>query len=128
MNDAVLADRPAAATPSDSPSRPAVRLQPGRHKRARAGHPWIFSNEIAMTAEAKALPPGTLVTLTDSGGAALGVATFSPHPLISARLLTRDPKAVVDAAFFADRLQRALAVRESLFERPFYRLVWSEAD
>jgi 23S rRNA (cytosine1962-C5)-methyltransferase len=56
------------------------------------------------------------------------VATFSPHPLISARLLARDPATHIDAAFFADRLRRALALRERLLDRPFYRLVWSEAD
>jgi 23S rRNA (cytosine1962-C5)-methyltransferase len=128
MNEAVLADRPAAAVPDDPAARPVVHVQPARHKRARAGHPWVYSNEIAMTAEAKALAPGTLVTLLDSGGAALGVATFSPHPLISARLLTRDPATVIDAGFFVDRLRRALAVRDRLFPRPFYRLVWSEAD
>jgi 23S rRNA (cytosine1962-C5)-methyltransferase len=129
VTDIALAVRPASADASDDPSaRPIVRVLPGRHKRVRAGHPWVFSNEVDMTATAKSLPPGTLVTLQDSGGAALGVATFSPHPLISARLLSRDPATVVDTAFVADRLRRALAIRERLFDRPFYRLVWSEAD
>jgi 23S rRNA (cytosine1962-C5)-methyltransferase len=130
MMETILAERPAAAAAAtDEPgARPVVQVQPGRHKRARAGHPWIFSNEIAMTTEAKALPPGTLATITDSGGAALGVATFNPHPLISARFLSRDPAVAVDPAFFAERLHRALAMRDRLFDRPFYRLVWSEAD
>lgn len=128
MIETSLIERPAAIAPDDPPARPVVHVQPGRHKRVRAGHPWIFSNEISMTAEAKALPAGTLVTLADSGGAALGVATFSPYPLVSARLLNRDPATSVDTAFFADRLRRALALRERLFDRPFYRLAWSEAD
>ena len=26
---------------------PVIRLLPGRHKRIKTGHPWVFSNEIA---------------------------------------------------------------------------------
>ncbi len=111
-----------------APKLPVVRLLPGRHKRVRAGHPWVYSNEIDMTAETKALPSGGLATLVDNNGGPLGVATFNPHPLISARLLTRDVDRTIDAGFLARRLGRALALRMRLFEAPFYRLVWSEAD
>ncbi len=112
----------------DSAARPVIRLQKGRSRRFRAGHPWVFSNEIEMTAEAKALPPGGLVTLMDAGGERLGVASFNPHSLIAARVLDRDAAAVVDAGFVAGRLRRALALRETLFDTPHYRLVHSEAD
>ncbi len=81
-----------------------------------------------MTAEAKALPPGTAVTVVDAGGERLGVATFNPHSLIALRLLTREPDMAIDAAFLVQRLQHALALREALWERPFYRLVHAEAD
>jgi 23S rRNA (cytosine1962-C5)-methyltransferase len=118
----------AATLPSDGTGHPRVRLQPGRQKRARAGHPWIFSNEIDMTTKARALPPGGIATLVDSGGAALGTATFNPHPLISARLLTGREDAVIDRDFLARRISHALELREALFDAPYYRLVWSEAD
>src|SRR5207237_6586566 len=59
---------------------------------------------------------------------AIGVATFNPHTLIAARLLARAPDARVDVAFFADRLTRALALRERIVDVPFYRLVHAEAD
>ena len=35
-----------------------MTVKPREGRRARAGAPWIFSNEIAMEG-AKALPPGT---------------------------------------------------------------------
>ena len=35
-----------------------IRLKPKSGRRAKAGAPWIFSNEIDMTPETKALPPG----------------------------------------------------------------------
>ncbi len=114
---------------SDDPkTRPIVTLQPGRHKRADSGHPWIYSNEIVMDAAAKALPPGTLVTLRKACGEALGVATFNPHTLVSARLLDRDAKRRIDRDFFAARLESALALRRRLYAEPHYRLVHAEAD
>lgn len=117
---------------SNPPSPPsalaAVRLQPGREKRVLAGHPWVFSNEIAMDSDAKAVPLGGLVRLESAHGKPLGVAGFNRHALIAARLLSRDPDAVIDAGFLAERLSAALALRETLFDRPFYRLVHAEAD
>ena len=81
-----------------------------------------------MTREAKALAPGSIVRLEDSAGGALGAATFNPRPLISARVLARDPAAAIDRDFLAARLARALRLRERLFDAPYYRLAWSEAD
>lgn len=118
---------PAAA--ADTPeTRPAVRLQKGRSNRLRRGGPWVFSNEIEMTAEAKALPPGSLVTLVDAGDEKLGVATFNAHSLIAARVVDRDWRTTVDSRVVLDRLRRARELRDRLFDRPFYRLVHSEAD
>ena len=76
---------------------PSVLMRAGEDRRVRAGHPWAFSNEILMDPETKALPAGSLVILRAPGGEALGLATFNPHSLIAARLLTGNPEAVVDA-------------------------------
>jgi 23S rRNA (cytosine1962-C5)-methyltransferase len=92
------------------------------------GHPWIFSNELQMTAEAKAIAPGTVVHVAESNGRVLGAYHFNPHSLISARLLTRSTTRAIDAAFFAERITRALALREKLFDVPYYRLVHAEGD
>jgi 23S rRNA (cytosine1962-C5)-methyltransferase len=114
---------------SDDPKRrPTITLQPGRHKRAASGHPWVYSNEVAMDGAAKALPAGSLVTLRTAGGEPLGVATFNPHTLVSARILARDPARRIDRGFFAERLEAALALRRRLYDGPFYRLVHAEAD
>jgi 23S rRNA (cytosine1962-C5)-methyltransferase len=114
---------------SDDPkTRPTITLQPGRHKRAAAGHPWVYSNEVAMDAAAKALPPGTLVTLRQAGGEPLGVATFNPHTLVAARIMDRDARRRIDRAFFAARLERAVTLRRRLYGEPYYRLIHAEAD
>lgn len=105
-----------------------MALQPGRHKRAEGGHPWIYSNEIQMNEAAKSLPPGSLVTLRAAGGQPIGVATFNPHTLVSARLLDRHWDRKIDASFLKSRLEAALTIRNRLYPDPFYRLVHAEAD
>jgi 23S rRNA (cytosine1962-C5)-methyltransferase len=108
--------------------RRAIRLLAGRDKRARLGHPWIYSNEVAMDAGAKALPPGSVVDLIGADGRGVATAFFNPRSLIAARVLARQTGVAVDAAFLAARLRRALALREALFDVPFYRLIHAEGD
>jgi 23S rRNA (cytosine1962-C5)-methyltransferase len=114
---------------ADSPAaRPSVTLLTGRHRRAEGGHPWIYSNELRMDLAAKALAPGSLVTVRRADDSALGVAMFNPRTLIAARLLDRDAARPIGRRFFARRLDRALQLRERLFGEPYYRLVHAEAD
>jgi 23S rRNA (cytosine1962-C5)-methyltransferase len=113
---------------SDPADRPLIRLLPGRDRRVKAGHPWAFSNEIAMTPAAKSLPPGSLVRLEGDDGVRHGTWQFNPHSLIAARRLSHDPAAPVGAAWLRDRLATALALRGKLYDAPFYRLVHAEAD
>src|SRR5436305_4642305 len=120
---------PAGIAEADDPARrPVVTLLPGGHRRAEAGHPWIFSNEIAMDAAAKALDSGALVTLRRSDERPLGVALFNPHTLLAARLLDRDAARPIGKRFFVRHLERALRLRERLYRAPYYRLVHAEAD
>src|ERR1700719_1493116 len=126
---ATTAEPPRLPAEADEPARrPVVSLLPGGHRRAETGHPWIFSNEIAMDAAAKALAPGTLVTLRRSDERPLGVAMFNPHTLLSARLLDRDVARPIGKRFFVRHLERALRLRERLYRAPYYRLVHAEAD
>jgi 23S rRNA (cytosine1962-C5)-methyltransferase len=115
-------------TADDPADRPVVRLVPGGQRRAETGHPWIYSNEILMDAAAKALTPGSLVTLRRTNERPLGVATFNPHALIAARLFDRDAGREIGQRFFLRRLERALKIRERLYDRPHYRLAHAEAD
>jgi 23S rRNA (cytosine1962-C5)-methyltransferase len=117
-----------AAEADDPARRPVLSLLPGGHRRAETGHPWVYSNEIAMDAAAKALLPGTLVTLRRADERPLGVAMFNPHTLLAARLLDRDAARPIGKRFFVRHLERALKLRERLFRAPYYRLVHAEAD
>ncbi len=108
--------------------RMTIRLQAGRDRRVKAGHPWAFSNEIAMTPAAKALPPGSIVRLEGDDGVKHGAFHFNPHSLIAARRLSSDPDAACDAGWYRVRIAEALSLRDRLFDAPHYRLVHAEAD
>ena len=106
---------------------PVITVLAGRDKRVRSGYPWVYSNEIQMDQNAKALPPGSVVKLQVEGGPVLGTAIFNPHTLIAARRLDKEVVAI-DTAWFVARFKAALAVRERFYKEPYYRLVHAEAD
>ncbi len=103
-------------------------MLPGRDRRVRGGHPWVYSNEIRMTPEAKALAAGTVTRLRRADGKPLGVGTFNARALIAYRQFSPRAETVVDGNLIGDRLMRALALRKRLFAEPYYRLVHGEAD
>ncbi|MDH3669047.1 MAG: class I SAM-dependent rRNA methyltransferase [Paracoccaceae bacterium] len=109
------------------PQRPIVKLRPKRGHRLAGGAPWAFADEIALDRRTRNLAPGSLVTLAD-GERALGTAAFNPGSTIAARLLDPDPVADIGEAWLAERLKRALRLRDALFDAPFYRLVHAEGD
>ncbi len=109
-------------------ARPRISLLAGRHKRVRAGHPWIFSNEVDMSEAVRGLAPGTLVEAFDQSGASLGTFVLNPRSLIAGRIISTDGAATIDADFLAARITTALALRQRFYQTPFYRLVHAEAD
>jgi 23S rRNA (cytosine1962-C5)-methyltransferase len=109
--------------------RPVVRLRPKAEARAiRHGFPWVYADELVLDRRTSGLAPGTLAVLEDAERRPLGLVTVNPASKIVARMLDRDPAAVVDQAWFQPRLERALALRARLYPGPFYRMVHAEAD
>lgn len=115
--------------PSSFIDPPVVRLKPKANARAiRHGFPWVYANEIVTDRRTRGLPPGVIARLEDEARAPLGTVAVNPLSKIFCRMLDRDPAAVIDTGWIATRLRRALAMRERLFDEPFYRLVHAEAD
>ncbi|WP_374652471.1 class I SAM-dependent rRNA methyltransferase [Dongia sp.] len=108
--------------------RPTIHLKSGEERRVLGGHPWVYSNELQPSPELKAITPGSVVTLRQADGRPIGLAFFNPKSLISGRVLTRDPAAAIDTAFWQQRLARALKLRDRLIGVPYYRLAHAEAD
>jgi 23S rRNA (cytosine1962-C5)-methyltransferase len=81
-----------------------------------------------LDATTKTIPPGTLAALHRVDGKPLGVGSYNPNTLIALRLFSRDAYASIDEEFLAGRIGRALALRERLYRKAFYRLAHAEAD
>jgi 23S rRNA (cytosine1962-C5)-methyltransferase len=117
------------ALPEPLAERPVVRLLPKTPAQPiRFGTPWVYADQIVLDRRTRAIPPGSIVALEDAERRALGAAAFNPASKIALRLLDRAPGAVIDRDWLAARLARALTLRETLFDAPFYRLVHAEAD
>ena len=108
---------------------PVLRLKPNQDRRLRAGHLWIYSNEVDTGATPlKAFEAGEPVVLQNAKGRFLGHGYINPNSLICARLVSRDPNHLLDQSLIVHRLKIALALRERYYDRPYYRLVFGEAD
>jgi 23S rRNA (cytosine1962-C5)-methyltransferase len=108
---------------------PTVRLKPKAEARAiRHGFPWVYADELVTDRRTQGLAPGALAVLEDGERRPLGLVTVNVKSKIIARMLDRDPEAVIDQAWFEARMAKALAHRARLYPDPFYRLVHAESD
>ncbi len=106
---------------------PTLRLKRNEDRRLNAGHLWIFSNEVDTQQTAlNKFEPGDLVRVLAHNDRAMGIAYVNPQSLICARLLST--WSIPDAAWLAARIRIALKLREQLYHRPFYRLIFGESD
>ena len=108
---------------------PSLRLKANADRRLRAGHLWVFSNEIDTAATPlAAFQPGDQALLESAGGKPLGIVGVSPNNLICARLLSRDQRHPLDKSLLVHRIKVALSLRERLFQTPHYRLIYGDSD
>lgn len=108
---------------------PILCLKKGEERRITQGHLWIFSNEIdKQKSSLKLFEPGEQAVLQAANGKILGLVYVNPNSLICARILSRRVDRYFDHSFFTHRLKVALSLRERLFSKPFYRLVYGESD
>ena len=110
-------------------SLPPLILRKNEDRRLRAGHLWVFSNEVDIgRTPLKAFQPGDLVEIQSAGGHAIGSGYVNPNSLIAARILSRDPQHLPDRSLLVHRLNIALSLRERLYAKPYYRVVFGESD
>ncbi|MFT6430820.1 MAG: 23S rRNA (cytosine1962-C5)-methyltransferase [Halopseudomonas sp.] len=108
---------------------PSLRLKSNSDRRIKAGHLWVFSNEVdTVQTPLTAFEPGQEVQLESASGKPLGLVCMSPTNLICARMHSRDTSTLLDKSLLVHRVQVALSLRERLFDKPFYRLVYGDAD
>jgi len=117
------------ALPDLAADWPSLRLKRGEDRRLRAGHLWVFSNEVDTDATPlSSFETGAMVRVVSDRDQFLGFGYVNPHALICARILSRSPVHAPDRSLLVHRLKLALALRERLYSAPFYRWVFGESD
>ncbi len=107
---------------------PTLLLRRGEDRRLRAGHLWVFSNEVDVARTPLGnFQPGEPIMIADHGGRVLGSGYVNPNSLICARLVDRHG-APLDRSLITHRLNIALSLRQRSHATPHYRLVFGESD
>ena len=102
-------------------------LKPGKDKSLRRHHPWIFSGAIAKVDGGPS--SGETVKVVSDAGEFLAWAAYSPKSQIRARVWSFNEPDQINAAFFGERIHRAINRREGLATRSnAIRLIHGEAD
>ena len=102
-----------------------IRLREGKERSLQRHHPWVFQGSIAKGGG----DSGETVRVEAADGSFLAWGAFSPSSMIRVRAWSFDEAERIDAAFFARRLQRAVALRQRLaVPSDGVRLVHGEAD
>lgn len=114
---------------SDDVEYPALYLKRGEDARLRAGHLWVFSNEVDVKrSPLTSFEPGEICAIVDHHGKPIGIGYVNPNSLIAARLVARGVEHALDRSLIVHRLNVALALRERLYGEPYYRLAFGESD
>ena len=106
-----------------------LRLKKHEDRRLHSGHTWVFSNEVdTKITPLDTFEPGEACVIEEASGRAIGSGYVNPATLISARLVSRDPTMLLDQSLITHRLNVALSLRDRLFDKPYYRLVFGDSD
>lgn len=104
-------------------------LRKGADRRLRGGHLWVYSNEVdSGRSPLGDFAAGDEVKVRAAGGEVLGSAYMEPQALLCGRTYAPREERALDAALFGERIAAALALRERVFDKPFYRLVYGDSD
>ena len=102
-----------------------IRLREGKERSLQRRHPWVFEGSI----HSGRADPGETVRVEAHDGRFLAWGAYSPSSMIRVRAWSFDEAERIDAAFFARRVQRAVALRQRLhLHSSGVRLVHGEAD
>ena len=108
---------------------PVLYLRKGAERRIRAGHLWVYSNEVDIQrAPLTGFEPGSQAELRASTDKPLGTLFVNPHALICGRMISRDPAQGMTPQRLTQRMEIALSLREKLFPEPYYRWVFGDSD
>ncbi len=109
-------------------SYPAVSVHQRGVQRAKAGHPWVFDNEI--TGQKGASEDGGLCDVLSPKGRYLGTGFYNSRSKIRVRVISQNANDDFSPDFFRRRLQYAWEYRKTVLggEVGACRVIFGEAD
>lgn len=110
------------------PGRLRLHLTPAAETAVRRGHPWVYADRIRR--QSREGTAGDLAVLYDRHDRFLALGLYDPGSPLRVRVLHVGEPVVVDDAWWAARLERAMAVREAGFgaDTTGWRCVHGEND
>jgi len=103
-----------------------LRVTAAAESRLRAGHPWLYADSLREQNRPGRL--GELAVVFDRKDSFLAVGLFDPDSPIKVRVLHAGKPEAIDAAWWAGRLDRALARRQGLFDRETTGFRWINGE
>lgn len=105
-----------------------LRVTAAAERAIRSGHPWLFSESIQTQSRAGEL--GELAVIYDRNNRFLAAGLYDPESPLRVRLLVTGQPQTLDAAWWNQRFQTAVARRHNLFadNTTGYRWIHGEND
>ncbi len=106
-----------------------IYITPKGERAARAGHPWVYADEITNIEGRYA--NGDLVDVVTNKGKYLGTGFINDNSKIKVRIISANTNDKFDAAFWRRRLQYAIDYRRTVMPGDDFkccRLIFGEAD
>lgn len=131
MNAAIWPSLPQTssdATPAARPARLRLRLTAAAESRIRRGHPWVFSDSIRE--QNRPGKTGELAAFYDRRDRLFALGWFDADSPIRARILHRGGPALIDGAWWLQRLRESVERRRGLIDAATTgcRLIHGESD
>ncbi|RZK59951.1 MAG: class I SAM-dependent rRNA methyltransferase [Pedobacter sp.] len=106
-----------------------IKLKKGKEKAVLQRHPWVFSGALEKI---KGSPEnGDVVKVCSANNDFLAYGYFNAQSRVAVRLLEWDENQLIDEAWYAQKINQAIASRAHLLKNEItdaYRLIFSEAD
>jgi 23S rRNA (cytosine1962-C5)-methyltransferase len=109
--------------------REIIYIKKNEEKEILKGFCWVFQNQISNISSLMMCEAGELVNIADYTGKIIATGYANPKTQIAIRILEfKNFNGLFDAKYFVYKIGNALKRREKHYDKPFYRLVFSESD